>query len=93
MILKNTEIRLAFSDYTVVREIPFITLGFFFSTFLQEKTPASPTRLHEQAQEEKKRYSALKKQGKDAEALKAFKRAKELERQAEALEKEIDPKF
>jgi len=31
----------------------------------------------------------LKKQGKDTEALKAFKRAKELERQAEALEKEI----
>lgn len=31
----------------------------------------------------------MKKQGKDAEALKAFKRAKELERQAEVLEKEI----
>ena len=31
----------------------------------------------------------MKKQGKDAEALKAFKRAKELERQAEAREKEI----
>lgn len=31
----------------------------------------------------------MKKQGKDADALKAFKRAKELERQAEAREKEI----
>lgn len=31
----------------------------------------------------------MKKQGKDAEALKAFKRAKELERQAEAVEKEL----
>lgn len=55
----------------------------------QENAPVSPARLHEQAQEEKKRYSALKKQGKDADALKAFKRAKELERQAEAREKEI----
>ena len=61
----------------------------FFSNFVQETAPVSPTKLHEQAQEEKRRYSALKKQGKDAEALKAFKRAKELERQAEAREKEI----
>ncbi|KAG0578852.1 hypothetical protein KC19_4G054500 [Ceratodon purpureus] len=55
----------------------------------RENAPVSPTKLHEEAQEEKKRYSTLKKQGKDAEALKAFKRAKELERQAEAREKEI----
>lgn len=60
-----------------------------FDRIGEEVEPLSPTKLHEQAQEEKKKYTALRKQGKDSEAMKAFKRAKELERQAEALEKEI----
>ena len=60
-----------------------------FDRIGEDVEPLSPTKLHEQAQEEKKKYTALRKQGKDSEAMKAFKRAKELDRQAEALEKEI----
>lgn len=45
--------------------------------------------MHQQAQEEKKKHLALKREGNDNEALKAFKRGKELEQQAEALEKSL----
>ncbi|WCJ20355.1 phosphoinositide binding [Euphorbia peplus] len=48
--------------------------------------PASPEKLRQQAVDEKKRYKILKGEGKPEEALKAFKRGKELERQADALE-------
>ncbi|XP_010913205.1 uncharacterized protein [Elaeis guineensis] len=46
----------------------------------------SPEELRQQAVEEKKMYKILKAQGKSEEALQAFKRGKELERQAGALE-------
>ncbi|KAL4201783.1 hypothetical protein AMTRI_Chr02g260380 [Amborella trichopoda] len=46
----------------------------------------SPDELRRQAQEEKKKYGILKKEGKSDEALRAFKRGKELERQADALD-------
>lgn len=46
----------------------------------------SPEKLHQLAQEEKKKYAQLKKDGRNEEALKAFKRSKELDRQADALE-------
>ncbi|KAJ7968397.1 FYVE zinc finger protein [Quillaja saponaria] len=46
----------------------------------------SPDKLREQALEEKKKYRILKGEGKSEEALRAFKRGKELERQAGALE-------
>ncbi|CAN5964183.1 unnamed protein product [Sphagnum jensenii] len=52
----------------------------------KEKDPISPEKLHQQADEEKKKYLVLKREGKNDEALKAFKRGKEMERQAEALE-------
>ncbi|XP_048592424.1 uncharacterized protein LOC106376864 isoform X4 [Brassica napus] len=47
---------------------------------------ATPEELRKQAVEEKNKYRVLKQQGKSEEALKAFKRGKELERQADALE-------
>ncbi|KAM1033386.1 hypothetical protein TB2_036374 [Malus domestica] len=47
---------------------------------------ASPEELRQQALDEKKKYKVLKGEGKSAEALRAFKRGKELERQADALE-------
>ncbi|XXG83131.1 hypothetical protein AAC387_Pa10g0960 [Persea americana] len=46
----------------------------------------SPEELRQQALEEKKKYRILKGEGKSDEALQAFKRGKELERQAGALE-------
>ncbi|KAI3963233.1 hypothetical protein MKX01_030363 [Papaver californicum] len=46
----------------------------------------SPDELHQQALEEKNKYRILKGVGKPVEALKAYKRGKELERQAGALE-------
>ncbi|KAK7319567.1 hypothetical protein RJT34_04290 [Clitoria ternatea] len=46
----------------------------------------TPDELRQQAMEEKKKYKILKGDGKPEEALKAFKRGKELERQADALE-------
>ncbi|KAL8107825.1 hypothetical protein AgCh_024291 [Apium graveolens] len=46
----------------------------------------TPDELRQQALDEKKKYKTLKAEGKSEEALKAFKRGKELERQAEALE-------
>ncbi|XP_074270098.1 uncharacterized protein LOC141593048 [Silene latifolia] len=49
----------------------------------------TPEELREQAVEEKKRHKTLKGEGKSAEALKAFKKAKELERQAAALELQL----
>ncbi|CAH8307602.1 unnamed protein product [Eruca vesicaria subsp. sativa] len=47
---------------------------------------ATPEELRKQAVEEKNKHKALKKEGKSEEALKAFKRGKELERAADALE-------
>jgi hypothetical protein len=49
----------------------------------------TPEELRQQATEEKKNHKILKAQGKNQEALKAFKMAKELERQAAALELQI----
>ncbi|KAM0833114.1 hypothetical protein ACQ4PT_064467 [Festuca glaucescens] len=49
----------------------------------------TPEELRQQAVEEKKRYKTLKSEGKPEEALRAFKRGKELERQAVALELEL----
>ncbi|KAJ6377031.1 hypothetical protein OIU76_026068 [Salix suchowensis] len=49
----------------------------------------TPEELRQQALDEKKRYKILKGEGKSEEALKAFKRGKELERQADALELSI----
>lgn len=46
----------------------------------------SPEQLRQQALDEKQKYKVLKGEGKSEEALKAFKRGKELERKAEALE-------
>ncbi|CAN8245135.1 unnamed protein product [Cochlearia groenlandica] len=46
---------------------------------------ATPEELRKQAVEEKNKYRILKGEGKSDEALKAFKRGKELERQADAL--------
>ncbi|XP_038710304.1 uncharacterized protein LOC120004975 isoform X1 [Tripterygium wilfordii] len=55
--------------------------------FLQnEMGSASPEELRQQALDEKKKYKILKGEGKPEDALKAFKRGKELERQAEAME-------
>ncbi|CAL5344726.1 unnamed protein product [Camellia sinensis] len=47
---------------------------------------SSPEELRQHALEEKNKYKILKAEGKSEEALKAFKRGKELERQAGALE-------
>ncbi|KAM0883590.1 hypothetical protein ACQ4PT_031505 [Festuca glaucescens] len=49
----------------------------------------TPEELRQQAVDEKKRYKTLKSEGKPEEALRAFKRGKELERQAAALELEL----
>ncbi|EXC04602.1 Vacuolar protein sorting-associated protein 27 [Morus notabilis] len=51
-----------------------------------EMGTASPEDLRQKALEEKKKYKVLKGEGKSDEALRAFKRGKELERQADALE-------
>ncbi|XP_057981603.1 uncharacterized protein LOC131166953 isoform X2 [Malania oleifera] len=51
-----------------------------------EMGSTSPEELRQQALDEKKKYKILKGEGKANEALKAFKRGKELERQAGALE-------
>ncbi|KAF8014333.1 hypothetical protein BT93_H0238 [Corymbia citriodora subsp. variegata] len=53
---------------------------------LRETGSATPEELRQQAVDEKKKYKILKGEGKPEEALKAFKRGKELERQADALE-------
>lgn len=50
---------------------------------------ATPEELRQQAMEEKSKYKTLKAEGKQGEALKAFKRGKELERQAGTLELEL----
>ncbi|XP_038881046.1 uncharacterized protein LOC120072677 [Benincasa hispida] len=47
---------------------------------------SSPEQLRQQALDEKKKYKVLKGEGKSEEALKTFKRGKELERKADALE-------
>lgn len=51
-----------------------------------EMVSSSPEELRQQALDEKKKYRLLKGEGKPEEALKAFKRGKDLERQADALE-------
>jgi hypothetical protein len=51
-----------------------------------EMGSASPEELRQRALDEKKKYKILKGDGKSEEALRAFKRGKELERQADALE-------
>lgn len=56
------------------------------SDMLTELGSATPEDLRQQALSEKQKYKTLKAQGKSEEALKAFKRGKELERQAGALE-------
>ncbi|KAF5475542.1 hypothetical protein F2P56_007340 [Juglans regia] len=56
------------------------------NSFTSEMASASPEELRERALDEKKMYKILKGEGKLGEALKAFKRGKELERQAEAME-------
>ncbi|XP_030534063.1 uncharacterized protein LOC115743435 isoform X1 [Rhodamnia argentea] len=53
---------------------------------LRETGSATPEELRQQAVDEKKKYKILKGEGKPEEALKVFKRGKELERQADALE-------
>ncbi|CAM8918465.1 unnamed protein product [Rhodiola kirilowii] len=53
---------------------------------LAEMGSVSPEKLRQQAIEEKNKYKSLKADGKAGEALKAFKRGKELEREAAALE-------
>ncbi|KAL8491266.1 hypothetical protein ACS0TY_023052 [Phlomoides rotata] len=53
---------------------------------LTEVGSATPEDLRQQALAEKQKYKTLKAEGKSEEALKAFKRGKELERQAGALE-------
>ncbi|GAB4826797.1 hypothetical protein Ancab_033678 [Ancistrocladus abbreviatus] len=50
---------------------------------------ASPEELRQQSLDEKNKYKILKGEGKSAEALSAFKRAKELERQAASLELQL----
>lgn len=50
---------------------------------------ATPEDLRQQALDERKKYKILKGEGKNDEALKAFKRGKELERQAHALEMDL----
>jgi len=54
-----------------------------------EMGPITPEELRQQSLDEKNKYKILKGEGKSAEALKAFKRAKELERQASALELQL----
>ncbi|KAL9267351.1 Vacuolar protein sorting-associated protein 27-like protein [Drosera capensis] len=56
---------------------------------LDEAVPASPEQLRQHAVDEKNKYKILKGEGNSAEAMKAFKRAKELERQAAALELQL----
>ncbi|CAA6669885.1 unnamed protein product [Spirodela intermedia] len=53
---------------------------------LNEMESKSPEELRQQAVEEKKKHRILKGEGKHEEALQAFKRGKELERQAQALD-------
>ncbi|PON36739.1 43kDa postsynaptic protein [Parasponia andersonii] len=60
-----------------------------FNPLMVEKGATSPDDLRQQALDEKKKYRQLKGEGKSDEALRAFKRGKELERQADALEKNL----
>ncbi|OWM63306.1 uncharacterized protein LOC116192533 [Punica granatum] len=53
---------------------------------LSEMGSSTPEELRQQASDEKNKYRVLKGERKPEEALKAFKRGKELERQADALE-------
>ncbi|XP_050371251.1 uncharacterized protein LOC126789202 [Argentina anserina] len=57
-----------------------------FSHLQSDSESATPEELRQQAVDEKKKYRILKGEGKSAEALTAFKKGKELERQADALE-------
>lgn len=51
--------------------------------------PITPEELRQQALDEKKKYKYLKSEGKSEEALRSFKRGKELQRKAKALELHI----
>lgn len=55
----------------------------------REMGSMTPEELRQQSLDEKNKYKILKGEGKSAEALKAFKRAKELGRQASALELQL----
>lgn len=57
-----------------------------FNQLQKDSESATPEELRQQALDEKKKYKILKGEGKSVEALKAFKKGKELERQADALE-------
>ncbi|XP_022142344.1 uncharacterized protein LOC111012486 isoform X2 [Momordica charantia] len=60
--------------------------GSFTNHLENNMESSSPEQLRQQATDEKKKYKVLKGEGKSEEALKAFKRGKELEQKAEALE-------
>jgi hypothetical protein len=53
---------------------------------IDQKEASSPEELRNQSLEQRKLYSTLKREGKNAEALQAFKRHKDLSREADALE-------
>ncbi|XP_019170113.1 PREDICTED: uncharacterized protein LOC109165694 isoform X1 [Ipomoea nil] len=59
------------------------------SQVLNEMVSTTPEELRQQAMDEKKKHRTLKAEGKSEEALRAFKRGKELERQAAALEVQL----
>nr|GMD11417.1 nucleoprotein TPR [Ipomoea batatas] len=59
------------------------------SQVLNEMGSTTPEELRQQAMDEKKKHRTLKAEGKSEEALRAFKRGKELERQAAALEVQL----
>lgn len=66
-----------------IQEISSLDQPSDISTVVGDVTPEE---LRQQAVEEKKKYRTLKAEGKPEEALRAFKRGKELEKQAAALE-------
>ncbi|KAK1284114.1 1-phosphatidylinositol-3-phosphate 5-kinase FAB1B [Acorus calamus] len=61
-------------------------IGGSSKSLIDEIDSSSPDELRKQALEEKKKYKTLKGEGKPEEALQAFKRGKELERKAGALD-------
>ncbi|KAH7287311.1 hypothetical protein KP509_32G049500 [Ceratopteris richardii] len=69
------------------RHVGSTSLGEHFNAVNDDlvNSEVTPELLHQQAQEQKQQWLALKKEGKSDEALRAFKRSKELQRQAEDL--------
>lgn len=59
------------------------------SVGVTDMASTTPDELRQQALDEKKKYKTLKAEGKSEEALRAFKRGKELERQAGALDLQL----